>query len=279
VILGLQNRLQRLDLPPEAGDLVAATLAAARRGGTLLDRIAAISGPRELRLQPVALGPFLADLALMARPTLGEGIRLTVLPGAPEGRYLLDAGALQDALLNLVLNARDGIGPGPGQISIRAGRLRDTWLELTVEDTGSGFSEAALDHGLDPFFSTKGDAGSGLGLSMVYDHVKLAGGAIRLGNRPGGGARVVLRLPLRPAAAAPSDPPEPELVLLVEDRAEIRTEVREMLRAMGHTVIEADSGTEALSLADLPGIGLILSDIGLPGGMTGVDLEIGRAHV
>ncbi len=269
IILGLQGRLARMPaLPPGAEELVGATLAAARRGGTLLDRIASISGPRELRPQPTRLGPFLRDLATMAGPALPEAVSLSVSDGGLSGSFLLDAGSLQDALLNLILNAKDAIGPRPGHIELAARAVRDTWLDLVVEDSGPGFSAAALDHGLDPFFTTKGGEGSGLGLSMVYDHAKLSGGSVRLENRGTGGARVVLRLPLRRASKAP----DPLLVLLVEDRDEIRTDVREMLRGLGHNVIEAASAAEALELAALPGLGLVLSDIGLPGGMTGVDL-------
>lgn len=269
IILGLQGRIERMPgLPQGATELVSATLAAARRGGTLLDRIASISGPRELRPTPTEIGPFLADLAAMAGPALPEAVRLSHHADGLDGPCLIDAGSMQDALLNLILNARDAIGAGPGTISILAHPVRDTWLEIVVEDSGTGFSDEALERGLDPFFTTKGGEGSGLGLSMVYDHVKLSGGSVRLDNPPGGGARVQIRLPLRvvdPSAA-------PKLILLVEDREEIRTEVREMLRSMGHAVIEAENAGEALELAEVAGIDLALSDIGLPGAMTGVDL-------
>jgi signal transduction histidine kinase len=272
IILGLQGRLERTpELPPEAAGLARATLAAARRGGTLLDRIAAISGPRELRPQPLLLAPFLADLATISRPTLGEAVTLQIAVEALETPLLLDPGTLQDSLLNLILNARDAIGSGPGRILLRARPVRDTWVEITVTDSGPGFLPEALEHGLDPFFTTKGGEGSGLGLSMVYDQTKLAGGAVRLENAEGGGARVTLRLPLRPAETATTAAP-PQLVLLVEDSDEIRAGVREMLRAAGHSVIEATSATEASELADLPGIGLVLSDINLAGAQTGVDL-------
>lgn len=272
VILGLQGRLERLAaLPAEAMELARATQAAARRGGTLLDRIAAISGPRELRPQPLRIREFLADLATMARPSLPGGVGLVVETAEFSDWLMLDAGSLQDSLLNLVLNARDAIGQGPGRISLGAAAIRDTWLDLTVTDTGPGFSPEALERGLDPFFTTKGGEGSGLGLSMVYDFAKLSGGSVRIENRAQGGARVVLRLPLSRAAPL-AVPREPQLVLLVEDREEIRRDVREMLRGFGHNVIEAASAAEALDLAELPGIGLILSDIGLPGEMTGVDL-------
>jgi DNA-binding NtrC family response regulator len=102
---------------------------------------------------------------------------------------------------------------------------------------------------------------------MVYDQTKLAGGTVRLSNTPEG-ARVTLRLPLRPAA----ETAKPMLVLLVEDDEDIRSTTREMLRAMNHTVIEARNVTEALALMALPDINLVLSDIQLAGSRTGVDL-------
>ena len=274
IILGLQGRLERMaGLPEEAAALARATLAAARRGGKLLDRIAAISGPREIRPVPTDLTALLVDLQVMARPSLPEGIGLDILVSGLDGAVMLDAGSLQDALLNLILNARDAIvsgGAGGGRITVTARPVRDTWLEISVADSGPGFSAEALHRGLDPFFTTKGGEGSGLGLSMVYDHTKLSGGTVKLVNRPEGGARVTLRLPYRRAAG--SEPAEPLLVLLVEDREEIRAEVREMLRALGHNVIEAASADEAMGLCDLPGLDLVLSDIGLPGAMDGLDL-------
>jgi CheY-like chemotaxis protein len=159
------------------------------------------------------------------------------------------------------------IGPGPGAIRIEAVPVRDTWLEITVSDTGPGFSDEALARGLDPFFTTKGGEGSGLGLSMVYDLTTLAGGRVLLANTAHG-AEVTLRLPLRVA----SETSAPRLVLLVEDSAEIRQSVREMLIELGHAVIEAESAEEAERLADIPGIDLVLSDITLPGTRTGLDL-------
>ncbi|MCB1399011.1 MAG: hybrid sensor histidine kinase/response regulator, partial [Rhodobacteraceae bacterium] len=265
IILGLQGRLDRMEaLPGEAQDLVRATLAAARRGGTLLERLAAISGPRELRPQPVVLASLLADLAAMAGPTLGPKVGLEIDVEALDQPILLDPGPLQDSLLNLMLNARDAIGPAGGLIRLEAHALRDTWAEIAVSDTGPGFSDEALERGLDPFFTTKGGEGSGLGLSMVYDQTKLAGGTVRLENT-GTGARVTLRLPLRPAEA----PGTPMLVLLVEDNEEIRTEVREMLRRLGHSVLETASADEAEALAALPEIGMVLSDINLQGTRSG----------
>ncbi|TMV93966.1 response regulator [Thioclava sp. BHET1] len=268
IILGLQGRLERMDgLPGEAEEAVRATLAAARRGGILLDRLASMSAPRALRPQAVRLPDLLEDLVAMARPTLGTAVALSVAPRDLDAPILLDPGPLQDSLLNLVLNAKDAMSASGGTIRITAHPVRDTWVEISVCDDGPGFSEAALRHALDPFFTTKGAKGSGLGLSMVYDQTKLAGGTVRLHNTAQG-AQVTLRLPLRPA------PPKiaPMMILLVEDDPEIRATIREMLRAMEHTVVEAGSAAEAEALLTLPDIDVVLSDIQLAGERTGIDL-------
>ncbi|GAB1381200.1 hybrid sensor histidine kinase/response regulator [Pararhodobacter aggregans] len=274
IILGLQDKLARLPgLPPEAAEAVRATQAAARRGGTLLRRIGEMSGARVLNPQATDLEPLLDDLRMMASPSLPAGMRLGIALEPGLGRVMLDQGATQDALLNLILNARDAIGcseDGGGQIRLSARRVQDTWLELAVEDDGPGFTDEALKRGLDPFYTTKGAEGSGLGLAMVYDQASLAGGTVRLANRPEGGARVTLRLPLRPAADPAPD--ETRLVLLVEDSAEIRMLVREMLVDLGHRVIEAETAEDARALALLPEIGMVLSDIQLKGEETGPDL-------
>jgi len=269
IILGLQGKLARLPgLPDEGADLVRATLAAARRGGVLLQRIGAISGARELRPEPVALAPLLDDLQMMAGASLPAGLRLEIAQAPELGDVILDPGALQDSLLNLILNARDAMADRAGTIRLTVQRTGDTWLDFVLQDQGPGFSDEALKRGTDPFYTTKGGEGSGLGLAMVFDHASLAGGSLRLGNRPGGGARVVLRLPYRLAEARPAG----LMILLVEDSPEIRTHVREMLCAQGHSVIEAGTVAEAEALAALDGLGLVLSDIQLPGAETGLAL-------
>ena len=140
--------------------------------------------------------------------------------------------------------------------------VTDTWLELAVSDSGPGFSPEALKHGLDPFFTTKGGSGTGLGLAMVYDMVKLAGGTIKIGNT-GPGARVTLRLPLRRAPLADDRPRG--LALLVEDDTELRAQLRDMLTGLGHAVVEASSVAEACALAEGLPLELVLSDLMLEG--------------
>ena len=267
IILGMQSRLARLVEKPDAKELISATKSAARRGGNLLNRIAEMSGPREMRPGPVELCGFMEDLKTLTTPTLPENVTLETRCENLSRPLLLDAGSLQDSLLNLILNAKDAIGNAAGRITITSKPVRDTWLEITVTDTGGGFSDDALEHALNPFFTTKGGEGSGLGLSMVYDLTKLAGGHVTLANTPDG-AKITLRLPLRPAAQETT----PKLVLLVEDSDDIRATVREMLTDMGHRVIEATSAEEGMALAMLEGVNFVLSDISLIGDMTGVEM-------
>lgn len=267
IILGMQSKLRRMDLPEDAGALIFATIAAARRGGRLLNRIGDMTGAREHDPRPISLPAFLRDLETLALSTLPDGVRFAVNNLCDATAYRLDAGMLQDSLLNLVLNARDACGEA-GRITLSARSLRDTWLEFTVTDTGPGFSVQALEHALEPFFTTKGGEGSGLGLAMVYDMTKLAGGRVRLSNTEHGG-RVTIRLPLRRAEEGAA----PGLVLLVEDSPDLRGAIRDMLRAAGHSVVEAAGVAEALALVrELPEISAILSDISLGGGETGLDL-------
>lgn len=267
IILGMQSRLSRMDQGTDAQELISATQSAAHRGGTLLNRIAEMSGPREMRPKPVELDRFMNDLMTLATPTLPDQVTLTSHCQGLEQPVLLDAGSLQDSLLNLILNAKDAIGAQVGEITINTKQVRDTWLEITVTDTGGGFSDDALGHALDPFFTTKGGEGSGLGLSMVYDLTKLAGGDLKLNNGTVG-AIITLRLPLRFTSFEAT----PKLVLLVEDSDDIRATVREMLTDMGHRVIEATSAEEGSTLAILEGVNFVLSDISLIGGVTGVQM-------
>ncbi len=264
VILGIQSKLTKMDLGREAGQLVKATQSAAERGGRLLHRIAQMTGHRPLRPQATNLEGLLEELKILASPSLPRGMGLSVVNHTKRHQLLLDVGKLQDALLNLILNARDSCGTS-GQITVSAHEVGRTWIEISVTDTGAGFTPQALKEGLNPFFTTKGSNGSGLGLSMVYDMVKLTGGNIQLGNTISG-ACVTLRLPYRRAPEANGG-----MALLVEDNEELRIAYREMLTDLGYSVIEAISADEGLALAaDLPDIVLILSDIKLKGSETGV---------
>ncbi len=266
IILGMQAKLERMELPEEAAELIAATQQTARRGGQLLNRLADMTGTRTLHPKATDMRGLLEDMKILASPSLPRGVGLSVVNHLPDEALMLDPGMVQDALLNLVLNARDACGTS-GQITISAHAIGNIWVEITVADTGTGFSPEALDKALNPFFTTKGSEGSGLGLPMVYDTVKLAGGDLQLRNTPSG-ASVILRLPYRVAP-----PVQAGLVLLVEDNDDLRSQFRDMLMDLGLAVIEATSVEEANALtADIGDISLVLSDIRLEGAETGVDL-------
>jgi signal transduction histidine kinase len=268
IILGMQSKLKRMPLPDGATDLVDATLAAAQRGGSLLGRIGDMTGHRTLRPVACNVAEVLNDLNILAGPALPKGMSLNIqnLLHSNAPNILLDVGMVQDSLLNLILNARDACG-AQGGIRLTVRNLDNTWIEFQIEDTGPGFSADALKQALDPFFTTKGSEGSGLGMSMVYDMTKLAGGDLRFGNT-GSGAIVTLRLPYRIAPDAVGG-----LVLLVEDSDDIRANVRDMLIDLSHSVIEATSADEAIALAaDLPDISMVLSDILIEGAGTGIDV-------
>ena len=192
--------------------------------------------------------------------------RRALVTGSSMGIGLALARGLAEAGARVVLNARDACG-SLGQIAISAHVVGQTWVEFTVSDTGPGFSQNALENAMTPFFTTKGAEGSGLGLAMVYDMAKSAGGDLRIANTEKG-ARVTMRLPYRPAMPATTG-----LVLLVEDADDLRALIRDMLMGLGHSVIEAASADEATALlASLPDIALILSDIQLKGEASGLDL-------
>lgn len=267
IILGLQSKLARMgDLPSGAQGLIEGTLSATRRGGELLNAIADMTAGRAMRPAATNVETLLGDVTTMAQSTLPMGLNLGTFTTVT-GPHMLDPGLVKDSLLNLILNARDACGT-QGDITLTARAVHDTWLEFTVTDTGPGFSNDALEHGFDPFFTTKGSEGSGMGPAHGLRHDQTAGGDLKLGNGEIG-AQVRLRLPLRPAPQLAG-----ALVLLVEDDPDLRQHYRDMLMDMGHAVIEAAGVDEAIALtADLPDIGLVLSDINLgSGSRTGIDL-------
>ncbi len=267
IIMGAQGRLSKLDLPPDARQLVDATLNAATRGGALLNSIADMVGNRAPHPQAITMKDVFDQLAPLSYSALDAQHNLILKPPKTDKQWLLDAGQLMDALLNLILNARDAIGQS-GTITLAAKIVKDTWIEFVVTDTGQGFSKNALKHAFDPFFTTKGENGTGLGLSMVYDVAKMNGGSLVLQNGFRG-ARVTLRLPARQAIAQRP----PGMALLVEDQTDLRDVFRNYLIGMGYSVIEAsDAGEARALLGELSEITLILTDLQLKGEETGVDL-------
>jgi CheY-like chemotaxis protein len=216
---------------------------------------------------------------------------------------LCDPNELESALLNLCINARDAMPEG-GQLTIGTENLLlsaadipdDTaepglYVALSVMDTGTGIPPAVLERVFEPFFTTKPlGQGTGLGLSQVWSFARQSGGLVRIESAPGQGTTVRLLLPLHDHADATGRPeavsPVPEgagetgTVLLVDDEDAVRDPVADRLRELGHTVLEARDGPEALRILATTRPDLLVTDVGLPNGMTGRQLaEAARERV
>jgi PAS domain S-box-containing protein len=274
---------------------VAPALRAALRGGELTQRLLAFSRRQMLRPEAIDLNTLVPEVSELLRRTLGAAITIE-LELAPEPCVaLVDASQLENALLNLAVNARDAM-PRGGRLAIatRLAQLKPGDIDgpdevtagcyavVTVADTGQGMPPEVLARVYEPFFTTKG-TGSGLGLSMVYGFVKQSGGHIRIDSTVGLGTSVALYLPYagteRGRAAVDADRlampvGKGETVLVVEDDAEVRELVVNQLSGLGYRVRQTDCAATALDflLQSEEKIDLLLTDIVLPGGMSGVAL-------
>ena len=303
VILGnLASVEESLRDQPEHYKAVGTAMNAARRGADLTRRLLAFS--RRQTLQPCLLSPRqqLPEIAELLKRTLGASIELETATDEAVWTIQVDPGQLTNAVLNLAINARDAM-PDGGRLRIEArnvtldrayaGRYPDVvpgdYVRLTVADTGTGMTPDVLEQAFEPFFTTKGlGAGTGLGLSMVYGFVQQSGGHVRIRSQLGGGTSVELYLPRyvakgkeRMSGSAVSASVDEsrlrgrEAILLVEDDPDIRDFVARTLLGLGYTVREAADGKSALeSLETDAPVELLLSDMTMPGGISGRDLVI-----
>ena len=298
VVQGHAEALSGLDGPE--GRRAAAILRAARRGSDLTQRLLAFS--RRQPLRPVAFDCAEATGGLLdlVQRTLGETIRVEM--DMPPGLWwpMADPAQVESALLNLVINARDAM-PDGGTVRIGARNVTAAgdeakdlaagdYVVLNVADEGHGMPDEVKRHAFEPFFTTKDvGKGTGLGLSMVYGFAQQSGGIATIDSAPGAGTTVSLYLPRAPMGwALPADRDEGavptgagETVLVVEDDAELRALVAEMLTDLGYRVIPAgDVATARGLLAEAPAIDLVLSDVILPGGSHGADFsaELAASH-
>ena len=297
-------RLRRPDAP-EIEEFVVPALKAADHGAALIKRLLTFARKQPLEVRPVAVAELLTDTLVLLKRTLPDNVTLSVHAGTTPLHAMTDPHQLENALLNLALNARDAMPQG-GQLRIEAGVLHlgasdaaeyevgpGSYIGLSVSDTGAGMDTATLARAFEPFFTTKRfGSGSGLGLSMVYGFAKQSGGGIRIRSTPGAGTVVTLVLPrcaapsmtadeLAPTAAGagPETDPDRPLVLLVEDDTEVRRVIRLQLVQLGYPVIEADHAADALAiLGTVASVGILISDVVMPGGIDGRTLCHGVAQ-
>ena len=296
VIVGYAEIMsKRVQDDAELSEYVNAVSRAASRGAKLTRRLLTFSRKQPLRPKIVDLSAMLADMSEILDRTLGAAIELEASAASDLTPVLVDTGQLEAAVLNLVLNARDAMPTG-GRLVIRASNAGSetltTWIDpsaasqdfvvMTVSDTGTGMSREILDRAVEPFFTTKAvGEGTGLGLSMVHGFASQSGGHLSIDSSEGSGTTVSLFLPRSDAVDVPveSEPAgaEPsglgETVLVVEDNADVRSLAVSALEGLGYDVHSAQDANDALErIAGLPGIDLILSDVMLPGGVSGPEL-------
>jgi signal transduction histidine kinase/ActR/RegA family two-component response regulator len=263
-----------------------AALRATRTGADLVNRLLGFAKCGSAQIEDVDVADLFAEVAPLAENAVDPSIRLLYAP-PPDGACVrCDRAQIVTAALNLIANARDAIvaGRGSGVIRVlaRPSSERPDCLEIVVADDGPGMSAEVRARALDPFFTTKGAArGTGLGLSMVYGALRRCGGDLRIDSAPGAGTTVRMLLPraARPTAAVAAAVPQPgadgggRAVLLVEDESDLLDTAEAMLSHLGYAVIRAGDGPSALrELASGRVVDVLMSDVMMPGGMTGVEL-------
>jgi PAS domain S-box-containing protein len=257
----------------------------AHRAAALTHRLLAFSRQQSLDFKPVDISQLILSMEDMLRRTLGNHIALTIAADPQIWTAETDHNQLENAVLNLVINARDAMAGG-GELTIETGNRtvaaseRDVaagdYVVIVVRDQGIGMTPAEVERAFDPFFTTKPiGQGTGLGLSMVYGFAKQSRGHVWIDSEPGIGTSVTIFLPrsakqLVPEQLAQVSEAEPvqrgETILLVEDEEAVRLVVAAALDELGYRVIEAPDGPAALELLASPNtIDLMVTDVGLPG--------------
>ncbi len=274
---------RRAERAPELRLDVEAIHTAASRATGLTRQLLAFTRGQVLEPVPLDLDETVSELWRLLEPVIGDDVTILTLPSGRLGRVLADAGQIQQAIMNLVLNARDAM-PDGGTITIETTNVDlvdGPHVAVSVTDTGRGMDDATRAHLFEPFFTTKEvGKGTGLGLSTAYGIVKQSGGTIDVTSEPGAGSTFTIYLPRVPEEVGPHTPSVAmaplqgsETLLVVEDEPALLQVVGETLREGGYTVLEAANGAEALTMCwEYDGqIDLVLTDVAMPG-LSGSDL-------
>jgi len=304
-ISGSLELLQTRVAQGRIGDLdryITAAQGASKRAAALTHRLLAFTRRQTLDPKPTNINRLVAGMEELIRRTVGPAVAVEAAAAGGLWTTLVDPNQLENALLNLCINARDAM-PDGGRLTVetgnrwldqRAARERELppgqYVSLCVSDTGTGMTPEVVRRAFDPFFTTKPiGMGMGLGLSMIYGFVRQSGGQARIYSEVGQGAMVCLYLPRHHGEAEDADMPvelaaapragDGETVLVVDDEPTVRMLVTEVLEDLGYTAIEAaDSAAGLKVLQSDVRIDLLVTDVGLPGGMNGRQVaDAGRA--
>ena len=262
-------RLLAADGEPSVRRRAEAILRAARDGGALLARLLQQARPRALALEPVSLARAAQEALELTRPRWSSA-RVSVRTDLAEAHVLADAAALGEVFVNLILNAVDAM-PSGGTLALTVAH-EGTTARATLSDTGCGIPAETLPRLFEPFYTTKGQGGTGLGLAMARHAVEAMGGAISVESKVGAGTCFLVELPAcapRPVALAPlsglSRARFPRRVLVVEDDPDVRAVLVEMLGAAGHSVRAAATGDAGAAAFLAEGADVVVTDLSMPG--------------
>ncbi|HEY9578993.1 MAG TPA: ATP-binding protein [Rhizorhapis sp.] len=288
VIQGSADILRRQELPEEKRLRFATAISdAAARAALLTGQLLAFARRQPLRPEVIDLNQRVRAMLTMLETTLSPNISLNADLDENLSPVEVDPGQLEVALLNIIVNARDAMPEG-GAITIRTRNVtgeesgdRQLAVAVAVEDTGRGMAPELCERVFEPFFTTKTvGKGTGLGLSQVYGFTAQSGGEVKITSKVGAGTTVTMLLPRSERALSSATPDEeakvaeavPGCILLVEDNEEVGNFAEALLGELGHGVVRARNGQEALQLAngDLQ-FDLVFTDVVMPG-MTGLEL-------
>lgn len=271
-------------------------LAGVDRGSKLASQLLAFGRRQPLDPKVINIGRFIDDMEDMLRRAIGEAIEIETIRGEGSLNALVDPTQIQNALLNLAINARDAMDErGRLIIEIRGATLDETYARrhqdvtpgryvlLSMTDTGSGMTPDVLEQAFEPFFSTKpAGKGTGLGLSMVYGFVKQSGGHIRITSKPGSGTTVRIYFPAIEHGEEEVPQPEAqsgpvlgggETILVAEDDDEVRATVVELLGDLGYRILAATDASSALDIIEGGAhVDLLFTDVVMPGPLSSTEL-------
>ena len=299
LLTGINGSLELLQTRMAQGQVkdldryINAAQGAAKRAAALTHRLLAFSRRQTLEPKPTDVNRLIAGMDELVRRTMGPEVSVEVITAGGLWNTLVDPHQLENAVLNLCINARDAM-PDGGRLTIepanrwldeRAAEERDLppgqYVSLCVSDNGTGMPPDVAARAFDPFFTTKPiGQGTGLGLSMIYGFARQSGGQARIYSEPGQGTVICLYLPryrgpaeqpeATPKASAPPRAEQGQTVLVVDDEPTIRMLVNDVLEDLGYVALEAPDGAAALVIlrSDVR-IDLLITDVGLPGGING----------